>query len=73
AQEPVFNTVSTWVVMTWDDASFQALRSRSRWVDPDPRAVAKTRLWTDQYINIFPTIKWGRILNPVKDFRPFKG
>ncbi|MBI5149778.1 MAG: fused MFS/spermidine synthase [Candidatus Omnitrophica bacterium] len=72
-QEPVFNTVSTWVVMTWDDASFQALRARPRWVDPDARAVAGIRLWTDQYINIFPMIKWGRILNTIRDFRPLKG
>jgi hypothetical protein len=62
---------STWVVITWDDASFAALRSGFGWKELTPDAFGKTRLWTDRYINILPTIKLQQFLESIKSFTPF--
>lgn len=70
-QRSFVDIVSTWVVMTWDEDHFQTLRSRFQWVEPDPKVVEKTRLWTDQYINILPVVRLDRLLDPVKYFAPF--
>ena len=62
---------STWVVITWDDASFETLRSGFNWTELTPDVFGKTRLWTDRYINILPTIKFKQLLESIKSFRPF--
>ena len=71
AQRSFVDIVSTWVVMTWDEDHFQTLRSRFQWIEPDPKVVEKTRLWTDQYINILPIVRLDRLLCQVKYFAPF--
>lgn len=70
-QRSFVDIVSTWVVMTWDDDHFQTLRSRFQWTEPDPGVVAKTRLWTDQYINILPVVRIDQLLASIRYFAPF--
>ena len=71
AQRSFVDIVSTWVVMTWDEDHFQTLRSRFQWIEPDPGDVMKTRLWTDQYINILPVVRLDQLLGQVRYFAPF--
>ena len=71
AQRSFVDIVSTWVVMTWDEDHFQTLRSRFQWIEPDPRVVEKTRLWTDQYTNILSVIRMDQLLGPIRYFAPF--
>lgn len=67
----LIDIVSTWVVITWDDASFATLRSGFGWKELTPGAFGKTRLWTDRDINILPTIKLQQFLESIKSFTPF--
>lgn len=62
---------STWVAFTWDDNSYQTLRSKFNWETPDPKALKQTRVWSDKYINILPTIKFIHLLESIKYFMPF--
>lgn len=72
SQETSFvDIISTWVVMTWDDDSFATLRSKLGWSEADLTAARATRLWTDRYINILPTIKLRQFLESIKSFTPF--
>lgn len=63
------SAASRWVVLTWDEATRDAVDALDTW---EPLTdVAAVRPWSDDYMNILPTLKYRPFLDSLKDFKMF--
>lgn len=65
------NLRAVWVVMTWDEKTFQHLVKDKEWVPITAGKMAGYPVWTDRYSSILPILKLDMLIGAIRAFNPF--
>lgn len=66
-----FNLRSIWVVMTWDDKTFEHMVKDNGWVPISAGRLAGYPVWSDRYSSILPILKLDMLIGAIRAFNPF--
>jgi hypothetical protein len=61
---------SNWIVITWDKDLFTKIVGRPSWVLLTAKDLSG-RIWTDTYSSILPVMRWGFLLDSIRQFKGF--